>query len=98
MYLTRYACFRWCVVHSMVCASGTSCEQRCFVGYAGASGVVLRCFVSTGYVRAGCLVRNAPRWTGHSAGVLGWLEVRVQPPLLFRSSMGCRCVWGRANS
>ena len=36
------------VVHSMVCFSGTSGEQWCFTGYAGGSGVALRCLATTG--------------------------------------------------
>ena len=38
-YRIRYAPFWWCVVHSMVCVSGTPSEQQCFTGDAGASGV-----------------------------------------------------------
>ena len=42
----------------MVCLSGTASRQRCFTGYAPASGVVLRCLAITGQVMAAvwCLV------------------------------------------
>ena len=105
MYWSRYACFGCYVVHSMVCVYGTSREQRCFVGYAGASGVVLRCFA-----RVGRLVLNVPRWIRYSAGVLGChVTVASIPP-----GAGLKCVcshqccsrvawavgvwWCRANS